>query len=88
MLKLEIFWGDQDFDFFSMLVFNERVMKMNLGRICSVNRNDISLIVARSKNNVIGKKGKILWKIMGEQKQFKELTIKNVVIMGRKSFYG
>ena len=46
----------------------------------------IGLIVARSKNNVIGKNGKIPWKIKGEQKQFKELTTGNVVIMGRKSF--
>ena len=28
----------------------------------------IGLIVARSKNNVIGKNGKIPWKIKGEQK--------------------
>ena len=34
----------------------------------------IGLIVARSKNNCIGKNGKIPWKIKGEQKQFKELT--------------
>ena len=40
----------------------------------------IGLIVARSKNNVIGKNGKIPWKIKGEQKQFKELTTGNVVI--------
>ena len=46
----------------------------------------IGLIVARSRNNVIGKKGKIPWNIKGEQKQFKELTTGNVVIMGRKSF--
>lgn len=46
----------------------------------------IALIVARSKNNVIGKNGKIPWKIKGEQKQFKELTTGNVVIMGRKSY--
>ena len=46
----------------------------------------IGLIVARSKNNVIGKNGEIPWKIKGEQKQFKELTTGNVVIMGRKSF--
>jgi len=46
----------------------------------------IGLIVARSKNNVIGKNGKIPWKIKGEQKQFKELTTGNVVIMGRKSY--
>ena len=46
----------------------------------------IGLIVARSKNNVIGKNGEIPWKIKGEQKQFKELTTGNVVIMERKSF--
>ena len=46
----------------------------------------IGLIVARSKNNVIGKNGEIPWKKKGEQKQFKELTTGNVVVMGRKSF--
>ena len=46
----------------------------------------IALIVARSRNNVIGKKGKIPWTIPGEQKQFKELTTGNLVIMGRKSY--
>ncbi len=46
----------------------------------------ISLIVARSKNNVIGKGGNIPWNIKGEQKYFKELTTGNVVIMGCKSY--
>ena len=46
----------------------------------------IGLIVARSQNNVIGKNGRIPWKIEGEQKQFKELTTGNVVVMGRKSY--
>lgn len=46
----------------------------------------IGLIVARSKNNVIGKNGEIPWKIKGEQKQFKELTTGNVVVMGIKSY--
>jgi len=46
----------------------------------------IGLIVARSKNNVIGKNGEIPWKIKGEQKQFRELTTGKVVIMGRKSY--
>ena len=46
----------------------------------------IGLIVARSKNNVIGKNGQIPWRIKGEQKQFKELTTGNVVVMGRKSY--
>ena len=46
----------------------------------------LSLIVAVSKNNVIGKQGKIPWSIKGEQHQFKQLTTNNVVVMGRKSY--
>lgn len=46
----------------------------------------IAIITARSKNNVIGKKGKIPWKIEGEQSQFRELTTGNVVLMGRKTY--
>ena len=46
----------------------------------------IALIVARSKNNVIGKNGIIPWRIKGEQKQFKELTMENTIIMGRKTY--
>ena len=46
----------------------------------------ISLIVAVSKNNVIGNNGVIPWKIKGEQKRFKELTTGKTIIMGRKSF--
>lgn len=46
----------------------------------------IALIVAYSKNRVIGNQGKIPWKIKGEQRRFKELTTGNVVIMGRHSY--
>ena len=46
----------------------------------------IALIVAYAKNQVIGNKGCIPWKIKGEQKRFKELTTGNVVIMGRRSY--
>ena len=46
----------------------------------------ICLIVARSKNNVIGKNGEIPWKIKGEQQQFKELTTGKYVVMGRRSY--
>ncbi|MCR4579276.1 MAG: dihydrofolate reductase [Treponema sp.] len=46
----------------------------------------IGLIVARSKNNVIGRGGQIPWRIEGEQKQFKELTTGNIVVMGRRTF--
>lgn len=46
----------------------------------------ISAIVAVAKNNVIGNKGQIPWKIKGEQKRFRDLTIGKSIIMGRKSF--
>ena len=46
----------------------------------------IGLIVAYAKNHVIGKDGKIPWRIKGEQKRFRELTTGNVIIMGRKSY--
>ena len=46
----------------------------------------IALIVAYAKNQVIGNKGCIPWKIKGEQRRFRELTTGNVVIMGRRSY--
>jgi len=46
----------------------------------------IGLIVARSKNNVIGKNGRIPWQIEGEKQEFKELTTGNIVVMGRRTF--
>ena len=46
----------------------------------------VALIVAHSKNRVIGNKGRIPWSIKGEQRRFKELTVGNVVIMGRRTF--
>lgn len=46
----------------------------------------INLIVARSRNNVIGKAGIIPWKIKGEQIQFRELTTGNAVVMGRNTY--
>ncbi|MDF2942871.1 MAG: dihydrofolate reductase [Herbinix sp.] len=46
----------------------------------------LALIVAISKNYVIGNKGVIPWKIKGEQKRFKELTTGKIVIMGKRSF--
>jgi len=46
----------------------------------------IGLIVAYAHNKVIGNKGRIPWRIKGEQRRFKELTTGNVVVMGRRSF--
>jgi dihydrofolate reductase len=46
----------------------------------------ISLIAAMAKNRVIGRKGDIPWKIPGEQKIFRKITLGHAVIMGRKTF--
>lgn len=46
----------------------------------------VGLIVAFTKNRVIGNKGQIPWRIKGEQRRFRELTTGNVVIMGRRSY--
>ena len=46
----------------------------------------ISLIAAMASNRVIGDQGDIPWKIPGEQKMFKKITIGHSVIMGRKTY--
>jgi dihydrofolate reductase len=46
----------------------------------------ISLIAAMAKNRVIGRQGEIPWKIPGEQKIFKKITLGHAVIMGRKTY--
>ena len=46
----------------------------------------LSIIVAKAKNNVIGKNNKMIWNIPEDLKRFKELTTGHVIIMGRKTF--
>ncbi len=46
----------------------------------------ISIIVAVASNNVIGSGGKMPWKIPGEQKRFRELSLGKTVFMGRITF--
>ena len=43
-------------------------------------------IVARTRNRVIGKNNKIPWRLPGEQKWFKLMTMGHTVLMGRKTF--
>ena len=46
----------------------------------------ISIIVAVSENNAIGKNNQLLWRIPGDLKRFKKLTTGNTVIMGKNTF--
>lgn len=46
----------------------------------------LSIIVAKAKNNVIGKNNEIIWNLPEDLKRFKELTVGHTIIMGRKTF--
>ncbi len=46
----------------------------------------LSIIVAKAKNNIIGKENKLIWHLPGDLKRFKELTTGHTIIMGRKTF--
>jgi dihydrofolate reductase len=46
----------------------------------------LSLIVAISNNNCIGKQNELLWKIPADMKHFKETTTGHPIIMGKKTF--
>jgi dihydrofolate reductase len=46
----------------------------------------LSLVVAVSKNNVIGGDNKLLWHLPADLKHFKNITYGHSIIMGRKTF--
>lgn len=48
--------------------------------------DDIFMIVAHSKNRVIGKAGDIPWRLRDDLRFFKEKTTGHTVVMGRKTF--
>jgi len=45
----------------------------------------ITIVVAVSKNGVIGKDNQLIWHISEDLKRFRKLTTGNVVVMGRKT---
>lgn len=45
----------------------------------------MSMVVAMAENRVIGNKGDIPWRIPGEQKIFRRLTVGRNLILGRKT---
>jgi len=46
----------------------------------------LSLIVATTKEGVIGKEGTLIWRIPTDLKYFKKMTMGKKMIMGRKTF--
>lgn len=51
-----------------------------------MDRPQITLIVARARNGVIGRDGTLPWHIPADLKRFKALTMGSVMVMGRKTF--
>lgn len=49
-------------------------------------RPDITLILARAANGVIGADGKMPWHLPADLRRFKQLTMGRPMIMGRKTF--
>ncbi|MGE3608055.1 MAG: dihydrofolate reductase [Bacteriovoracaceae bacterium] len=46
----------------------------------------VSLIVAKSENNVIGKNNQLPWHLKDDLQNFKKLTMGHHILMGRKTF--
>lgn len=46
----------------------------------------LSIIVAKAKNNIIGKDNALIWHMPEDLKRFKALTTGHTIIMGRKTF--
>lgn len=46
----------------------------------------VSLIVASDRNRIIGSANTIPWRLSGDMKHFKQTTMGQVLIMGRKTF--
>ena len=46
----------------------------------------LSLIVAKAKNNIIGKNNSLIWHLPDDLKRFKALTSGHTIIMGRRTF--
>lgn len=46
----------------------------------------LSIIVAKAKNNAIGKNNALIWHLPDDLKRFKRLTTGHTIIMGRRTF--
>ena len=52
----------------------------------TANRPEIVLLLARAENGVIGHEGDLPWKLPGDLKRFKAMTMGTPMLMGRKTF--
>jgi len=46
----------------------------------------VTMVVAAAANNVIGRGGELPWRLPGDLRRFKELTMGKPIVMGRRTF--
>ena len=51
-----------------------------------MDRPPITIVVARARNGVIGRDGKLPWHLPADLRRFKALTMGSVMVMGRRTF--
>jgi len=51
-----------------------------------MNKPPVTIVIARARNGVIGRDGKLPWHISADLKRFKALTMGSAMVMGRKTF--
>jgi dihydrofolate reductase len=52
----------------------------------AMSRPPITIVIARARNGVIGRDGKLPWHISADLKRFKRLTMGSAMVMGRRTF--
>lgn len=51
-----------------------------------LNGKRVSMVAAMATNRVIGSANDIPWKVPGEQRRFRQLTVGQLVVMGRRTY--
>lgn len=51
-----------------------------------MNHPEVTLVIARATNGVIGADGRLPWRLPNDLRRFKQLTMGSPMIMGRKTF--
>lgn len=51
-----------------------------------MDRPPITLVMARARNGVIGREGRLPWHLPADLKRFKTLTMGSAMVMGRRTF--
>ena len=51
-----------------------------------MDKQPVTIVVARAANGVIGRNGKLPWHLSEDLKRFKRLTMGSIMVMGRKTF--